>query len=360
MIELHNVDCLEFMKGMDANSVDAIVTDPPYFGVKEDDWDNQWKNADHFIEWIGELSEQWQRILKPNGSLYCFASPRMAARVDVKIGERFNVINSIRWEKPLDNSERRHAAQIVDKDLCRSFYPSGERIIFAEQFGSDQEAVTGAGYEAACQQLCRRIFQVGPLAEKEGVSRALIAQLIAADYKNIDSAKAQASNWILGKNIPNEVDFLRLKTVLPIVGEWSDLRREYEELRREYEDLRREYEDLRRPFNVTADDQYTDVWTFKTVQAYEGKHVCEKPLALMEHIILASTRPNALVFDPFTGSGSTGVAAVMNGRRFIGCEKDKGHFDKALRRIRKHQSAPRLFAPEPTPLPQQLTIDPAA
>ena len=78
MIELHNVECLEFMRTMPDNSVDAIVTDPPYFGVKDDDWDNQWKDVDAFIAWIGELSEQWQRILKPNGSLYCFASPQMS------------------------------------------------------------------------------------------------------------------------------------------------------------------------------------------------------------------------------------------------------------------------------------------
>ena len=353
--EIKHGDCLEVMRGMADNSVDAIVTDPPYFKVKGEAWDHQWDKPAQFIEWMGLLAEQWQRILKPNGSLYVFASPKMAARVEVKIAERFEVLQNIVWNKPTAGQGAKQ-----EKEALRNWWPGSERIIFAEQFGSDQEAVTGSGYEVACQQLCRRIFQVGPLAEKGGVSRALIAQLIAADYKNIDSAKAQASNWILGKNIPNEVDFLRLKTVLPIVGEWSDLRREYEDLRREYEDLRREYEELRRPFNVTADVPYTDVWTFKTVQAYEGKHVCEKPLALMEHIILASTRPNALVFDPFTGSGSTGVAAVMNGRRFIGCEKDKGHFENALRRIRKHQSAPRLFAPEPTPLPQQLTIDPAA
>jgi DNA modification methylase len=45
MINLHHVECMEFMKTMPDNSVDAIVTDPPYFGVKDDDWDNQWKSA---------------------------------------------------------------------------------------------------------------------------------------------------------------------------------------------------------------------------------------------------------------------------------------------------------------------------
>ena len=349
VIELHNAECLAFMRGMEDNSVDAIVTDPPYFGVKDDEWDNQWKSAAHFIEWIGELSEQWQRILKPNGSLYCFASPRMAARVEVKTGEWFNVLNSIRWEKPLDNSERRHAAQLVDKDLSRTFYPSGERIIFAEQFGTDEQAGADAGYEAACQQLCRRVFQIGPLAEAHGVSRAQIAALILPDYKNVESAKAQASNWILGKNIPNEVDFERLKTVLPIAGD-------YHHLRSQYEEQRREYEELRRPFNVTADVPYTDVWTFRTVQAYDGKHVCEKPIAMMEHIILASTKPEAIVFDPFMGSGSTGVACVLNGRKFVGCEMDQHWHKYASRRIQKAASQPRLFD-APKDHGTQMTMD---
>jgi len=348
MINLHNVECLSFMKAMEDNSVDAIVTDPPYFGVKDDDWDNQWKSAAHFIEWIGELSEQWQRILKPNGSLYCFASPRMAARVEVKIGECFNVLNHLIWRKHNGSGTGTHNGSC--KEILRGYFPEGERIIFAEQFGSDEQASSDAGYESACQNLCRKVFQVGPLSEAMGVTRAQIAALIVEDYKNEESAKAQASNWILGKNIPNEVDLLRLKGVLPIVGEWSDLRREYE-------DLRREYEDLRRPFNVTADVPYTDVWTFKTVQAYPGKHVCEKPLALMEHIILASTKPGAIVFDPFMGSGSTGVAAVLNGRSFIGCEMEAKHFKNASDRIRKSQAAPRLFeAPKETFT--QLSIEP--
>ena len=104
-------------------------------------------------------------------------------------------------------------------------------------------------------------------------------------------------------------------------------------LRREYEDLRREYEDLRRPFSVTPDVPYTDVWDFPTVQFYKGKHPCEKPLALMEHIITASSRPGDVVLDPFCGSGVTGIAARKHNRRFIGIERDPSWVDTACRRI---------------------------
>jgi adenine-specific DNA-methyltransferase len=73
MTLLHG-DCLEVMRGMDANSIDLIAVDPPYFKVKGDAWDHQWDKPEGFLAWIGQLCEQWQRLLKPNGSLYCFAS----------------------------------------------------------------------------------------------------------------------------------------------------------------------------------------------------------------------------------------------------------------------------------------------
>ena len=92
-------DCRDVMAGMAAASVDAIVTDPPYFKVKDDDWDHQWASRSHFLEWIGSVADEWQRILKPNGSLYVFASPNHATAVENVIAERFRVLNRIIWRK---------------------------------------------------------------------------------------------------------------------------------------------------------------------------------------------------------------------------------------------------------------------
>jgi site-specific DNA-methyltransferase (adenine-specific) len=132
--------------------------------------------------------------------------------------------------------------------------------------------------------------------------------------------------------LPTAKHYAAIRDLLDSTG-GQYLRREYEDLRREYEDLRREYEDLRRPFSVTADVPYTDVWTFPTVQHYKGKHPCEKPLAMMEHIIRASTRPGAVVLDCFAGSGATGEACLSLGREFIGIEKDPAYADQARRRL---------------------------
>src|SRR5574343_635064 len=103
------------MRGMADNSLDAIVTYPPYFKVKGEAWDRQWDNPAAFIAWIDKLCEQWQRILRPNGSLYVFASPKMSARVEVKIGEWFNVLNNITWQKPPYSTK----AEMFNKETCR-------------------------------------------------------------------------------------------------------------------------------------------------------------------------------------------------------------------------------------------------
>jgi site-specific DNA-methyltransferase (adenine-specific) len=142
------------------------------------------------------------------------------------------------------------------------------------------------------------------------------------------------------------------------------LRRDYEDLRRDYEDLRSEYESLRRPFAVSRDEQWEDVWEFPTVGAYEGKHPCEKPAALLEHIVRCSTRPGAIILDPFAGSGSTGVAALALGRQFVGIDSDPHWHRVASERCaavapkpdryrpRARIVAPDMFATAPAPAPR--------
>ncbi len=71
-------------------------------------------------------------------------------------------------------------------------------------------------------------------------------------------------------------------------------------------------------------------------------HPCARPLNQMVHIVSQWVRPNGVVLDPFMGSGTTGVAAVQLGRRFIGIEIDPDYFAIAERRIRDAQQQLRL------------------
>lgn len=71
--------------------------------------------------------------------------------------------------------------------------------------------------------------------------------------------------------------------------------------------------------------QMTDVWRLPAIGRWEkscGKHPTQKPLALLTRIILASTEEHDWILDPFAGSSTTGIAANLCGRRFLGIEQD--------------------------------------
>lgn len=88
------------------------------------------------------------------------------------------------------------------------------------------------------------------------------------------------------------------------------------------------------------------VWTCNI--AHNQLHPTQKPLALVKEWLNDFTDPGETVFDPFMGSGTTGVACVQTGRNFIGCEIDEGYFRIAQKRIGDAAMQPALFtAPEP-------------
>ena len=74
---------------------------------------------------------------------------------------------------------------------------------------------------------------------------------------------------------------------------------------------------------LNGDKQMTDVWQLPAIAPWEkscGKHPTQKPLALLTRIILASTSKKGWVLDPFSGSGTTGIAANLVNRKFLGIE----------------------------------------
>jgi site-specific DNA-methyltransferase (adenine-specific) len=79
-------------------------------------------------------------------------------------------------------------------------------------------------------------------------------------------------------------------------------------------------------------------------QIDESGHPTEKPVWLMAEYIRNSSKPGDVVLDPFMGSGTTGVAALQQGRRFVGIELDPAHFDSACRRLDSALNQGQLFA----------------
>jgi site-specific DNA-methyltransferase (adenine-specific) len=81
------------------------------------------------------------------------------------------------------------------------------------------------------------------------------------------------------------------------------------------------------------------VWSIAAASKEEKKlkrHPTQKPLALLKQIILSSTNKGDLILDPFTGSSTTGVAALSLGRKFIGIDREKQYLDLSIMRIEKY------------------------
>ena len=87
--------------------------------------------------------------------------------------------------------------------------------------------------------------------------------------------------------------------------------------------------------HLNGGKQMTDVWRLPAIAPWEkscGKHPTQKPLALLTRIIMASTNPGAWILDPFAGSSTTGIAANLIGRRFLGVEREKEYVELSRNR----------------------------
>ncbi len=87
--------------------------------------------------------------------------------------------------------------------------------------------------------------------------------------------------------------------------------------------------------HLNGDKQMKDVWKLPAIAPWEkscGKHPTQKPLSVLTRLILASTKPNAWILDPFTGGSTTGIAANLLNRRFVGIDKEDEFLEISKRR----------------------------
>lgn len=97
MMKLINNDCLIEMARMDDESIDAVVCDLPYFQVVKDNFDNQWKNETEYLNWVGRIIAEYNRLLKPNGNLFLFTSRQYNRHICMMLDEFFKEKRIIIW-----------------------------------------------------------------------------------------------------------------------------------------------------------------------------------------------------------------------------------------------------------------------
>ena len=313
--EVYNEDVFKTMKRIKDKSVNLIVCDSPYFKICGGfDW--TFKTMQEWIDWHILLRDEFERIMADNGSLFVFGDEKNIAYLQVEFDRKFNLLNSLVYKKV-------NAQTVKGLDGFHCFAPVTERILFYDK----GENKTGL-------EMIKNLIET-PFAKimKDEMLKQNITQKQISILEL--SKNGKPTGWVCNKLSSQE---------LPTKEQWSKIcnlfkiENYFEDLRKEYEDLRKEYEDLRRPFN--NDFRLTDVIDAKVKSSF---HPTTKDMAVIEKLILTTTKENDLVFSPFLGSGTDRIACHNTKRNLISCEIDKDYFDKANDRYETHIKQLTLF-----------------
>ena len=297
--KLHLGDCLDVLATLSDNSVDSVVTDPPYglsFMGKKWDYD-----VPSVAIW-----EQCLRVLKPGGHLLAFAGTRTQHRMACRIEDAgFEIRDMIAWVYG-SGFPKSHNLEGDHKGWGTALKPALEPITMARKPFSSTVAAN--------------VIQYGTGAI------------------NVDGCRVGTeSRW---NPSAGHKDLENKRTVTPIsshkefdgrecVGRW--------------------------PANIIHDGSNDAALSLKSGARFfytakagkvdresENNHPTVKPTMLMAYLCRLITQPGGTILDPFMGSGSTGKAATINGFRFIGIERDPEYHKISEARI-SNQHEGRLF-----------------
>ena len=330
MHELHHGNCLDILRTMPDASVDAVVTDPPY-GLSF-----MGKRWDYDVPSV-EIWEQCLRVLKPGGYLLAFAGTRTQHRMAVRIEDAgFEIRDMIAWMYG-SGFPKSHNLQDDRQGWGTALKPAMEPITMARKpfKGTVADNVqmygTGAINIDGCRIACDDGFEKAwdkpistNISAKGGkfISEGVQHQVDLSDYK-------PSGRW------PANVLHDGCEDVLRGMGEAARFFYTPKACKEDRDDGCEMMEARwKAGYSYTdtagnaADGMFKDRETFK-----RNFHPTVKPTDLMRYLCRMVTPPSGIVLDPFTGSGSTGRGAVLEGFRFIGCEMDADYIKIAKARI---------------------------
>jgi adenine-specific DNA-methyltransferase len=310
-VTIYHGDCREIVPTL--GRFDLICADPPYGKVKGA-FDEEWTNRPAMLADCVVWRDMMVGAMKPNATLYWFAWPSLAGRIEALIAEKLNPLAHIVWLKPSC------AGLKACPELLRAPMPETERILMAEHYGADNMA---RGDDAGGE-----LFLFEPIRAYLNSALPVTYEQAAIDLKwNPASVRHCFEGGRDFWRMPTVEKYATLKKVYP-QAYW----REYEDLRKEYEELQQKYKDLRRFFDMRTGDQKTEVWRFKPETERLG-HPTQKPLSLISFIVRLSCRPEGTILDPFAGSGTTGRAAKDLGRKAVLIEREEKYCEIAAKRM---------------------------
>jgi DNA modification methylase len=301
-IRLYQGDNIAVLKTMAANSVDSVVTDPPYgLSFMNKHWDHQVPTL--------EFWQEVYRVLKPGGHVLSFSGTRTYHRMVVNIEDAgFEIRDQIGWMYGSGWPKSLDVSKAIDKaagatDAAKQWQgwgtalkPAHEPICVARKpfAGTVAENVLEHGTGAINIDACR----VGSDVVGWGGARG------GSD----DPSQSQGRNYRLGEG-----------EARPVVGRWpaNIIHDGSDELFGDHGDASR--------FFYCAKASKTD--------RAGSKHPTIKPIALMSYLVKLVTPPGGVVLDPFAGSGTTGQAAAENGFAAILIEMDPEYIEDIRNRL---------------------------
>lgn len=318
-----NADCMEILKQLPDKCIDLVLTDPPY-NIAIAKWD-KWKRQEDYINWLGGVFKECQRVLKDNGSFYFFHNDFLQiVEIQNFLNKNTNFIfkQFITWNKKFRGSKNEGFLQGYNEiENLRNYQKFAEYCLFYTfQDETGLERVKEVMPNPFAQYLTKEF-------QKAKVTRKEIAKLFPSKTGGLTGC---VSNWLNGDSIITKEQYLKIKNYLG---------KDY--FKREYEDLRKEYEDLRYTFNNQK--THHSVWNYDIAKKQFNEHLTPKPIPLIENILKYSSNENGLVLDCFSGSGTTAIACRNLNRRFICIEKDKDYYEKSVERLNNAKAQLKLF-----------------
>jgi len=290
-------ECINIMKKMPSNSIDMVCTDPPYFldGLGND-WNKESldtkgssslignlpkgmkfdrKQSKKFHEFYSKVSDEVFRILKPGGAFLSFSSPRLYHSMAWAIEESgFEIRDMLGWVYTQSQVKAFSQNHIIENDKKRTQLEKEKLKELCKNWKTPQ-------LKPAIEPIC---FAVKPIEGR-----------YIDNFEKYGVGLMNTSEKVGEGNFPSNVV-------------------------------------------VTEDDVLDKVFLVaKPTKAEKGSyntHLSVKPVHLISHLIKLFTQENAIILDPFMGSGTTAIACIQSKRRYIGFDINKEYIEITEKRIK--------------------------
>jgi DNA modification methylase len=293
---IYNEDCVTGLKKLPNESVDLIVADPPYFKVISESWDYEMSTLEEYISWTRQYVSELYRVARKGASFYLFGYFRILVNLVPEIEKfGFELRQQIIVDKGIKAVAGRHTS------TYKMFPNTTESILF---FVKDSKPFV--------KQLLREKQKELGIKSKE-INDRLGVKSNGGGMWSIYTGDNMC------KQLPTEELWKKLCEILKI----HDV----------------PYNSFSQTFHILKG--YHDVWN--DINFYEEKryHPTQKPVKLIDRLILSSSNDGDVVLDPFIGVGSTALSCISNHRSYIGFEINEKYYQKALERI--DQEKTKLF-----------------